>query len=84
MSTLMEAKGKKKPSKKKMKDPFTFIGELKEELKKVSWTTKAELISATKIVIISIFFFGIGIYLVDLGIKGFLEMIKRALLFIFG
>lgn len=82
MSTLMEAKTKKK-SLKKIKDPFTFISELKEELKKVSWTTRAELISATKIVIISIFAFGIGIYLMDLAIKGVLEMVKRSLLFIF-
>lgn len=81
MSTLMEAK--KKKSLKKIKDPFTFISELKEELKKVSWTTRAELISATKIVIISIFVFGIGIYVMDLAIKGVLEMVKRALLFIF-
>lgn len=85
MSTLMEAKPKKKLSdKRKMKDPFTFISELKEELKKVSWTTKAELISATKIVIVSVFLFGIGIYLMDLGIKGILELVKRTLLFIFG
>lgn len=85
MSTLMEAKQKKKTSeKKKLKDPFTFISELKEELKKVSWTTKAELISATKIVIISVFCFGIGIYIMDLAIKGILEMVKRSLLFIFG
>lgn len=83
MSTLMEAKTKKK-SLKKLKDPFTFISELKEELKKVSWTTRSELISATKIVIISIFVFGIGIYVMDLAIKGVLEMVKRTLLFIFG
>ncbi len=77
MSTLMEAKQKKKTSeKKKLKDPFTFISELKEELKKVSWTTKAELISATKIVIISVFCFGIGIYIVDLVIKGILKWLR--------
>ncbi len=80
----MEAKSKKKTERKKIKDPFTFISELKEELKKVSWTTKTELISATKTVIISIFCFGLGIYVMDLAIKGLLEMVKRALLFIFG
>ncbi|MDN3506615.1 MAG: preprotein translocase subunit SecE [Simkaniaceae bacterium] len=85
MSTLMDAKSKKsKLDKKKRKDPFSFISELKEELKKVSWTTKTELVSATKIVIISIFCFGIGIYAVDLVVKGLLELIKRTLLFIFG
>lgn len=76
MSTLMEAKGKNKTEKKR-RDPLAFIGELKEELKKVSWTTKQELISCTKIVLISTFCFGIGIYLVDFVIKGTLELIKK-------
>jgi len=80
----MEAKFKNKPSKKKKKGLLTFISELKEELKKVSWTTKAELISATKIVIGATFCFGIGIYLVDFVIKGGLELVKRTALFIFG
>lgn len=67
----MEVKSKKPPMEKKSrKDLFAFIGNLKEELKKVSWTTKAELLSATKIVVIGTFSFGIGIYGVDLIIKG--------------
>jgi len=69
---------------KKRKDLFTLISELKEELKKVSWTTKSELISATKIVVISVFVFGMGIYFADLLIKGALELVKRSLLFVFG
>lgn len=73
-----------KKNAKKPKNPLTFISELKEELKKVSWTTKSELLSATKIVILSMFGFGIGIYLVDLLIKGVLEAIKKAAFFIFG
>ena len=77
----MESNTKK--SAKKPKNPLTFISELKEELKKVSWTTKSELLSATKIVILSMFGFGIGIYLVDLLIKGVLEAIKRAAFYIF-
>ncbi|NGX46961.1 MAG: Protein translocase subunit SecE [Chlamydiae bacterium] len=81
----MEAKSKKtKVEKKKKKDPITFISDLKEELKKVSWTTRTELLSATKIVVLATFCFGIGIYVVDLIVKGFLEFIKRTLLFIFG
>ncbi|NGX58983.1 MAG: Protein translocase subunit SecE [Chlamydiae bacterium] len=81
----MEVKSKKgNVEKKKRKDLFTFISDMKEELKKVSWTTKVELLSATKIVILATFCFGIGIYCADLVIKGLLEIIKRALLFIFG
>ncbi len=81
----MESKLKKRSrEKKKRKDVFTFISELKDELKKVSWTTKPELISATKVVVISVFVFGMGIYMVDLMVKGVLELVKRSLLFIFG
>lgn len=78
----MEAKGKNKSEKKR--DPLAFVGELKEELKKVSWTTKQELISCTKIVLISTFCFGIGIYLVDFVIKGTLELIKSGVSWLIG
>ncbi len=81
LNTTMQAKIKKNLSKKK-RDPLTFLSELKDELKKVSWTTKAELISATKVVVISTFCFGLGIYVVDLVIKGVLALIKTAVLFV--
>jgi len=76
----MEAKIKKR----KKKGPLAFIQELKEELKKVSWTTKPELISATKVVIGATFCFGIGIYFSDFCIRGVLELVKKTALFIFG
>jgi preprotein translocase subunit SecE len=62
----------------------SFVTELKEELKKVSWTTKAELIFCTKLVIGATFFLGLGIYLVDLAIKGGLDSIGMIVRFIFG
>ena len=52
-----------------------FLRDVKEELKKVSWTTKAELIQSTKAVVGATFFLGLGIYLIDLSIKGFLHFI---------
>lgn len=82
MSTLMESSPKKQA--KKLRGPLSFISELKSELKKVSWTTKSELLSATKIVVLAMFGFGMGIYLVDLLIKGALEAIKKIAFFIFG
>lgn len=63
---------------------FRFIGELKQELRKVSWTAKEELKLSTKVVIGSIFLFGLGIYLVDLGIKGCLDFIALVVRLIFG
>lgn len=61
-----------------------YIQELKDELKKVSWTTKEELKFATKMVVGATFFLGLGIYLVDLMIKGCLDLIAFVVHFIFG
>jgi len=63
---------------------FSALQEFKEELKKVSWTTKSELIFCTKIVLIATFVFGLGIYIVDLLIKGILDGLRTIIFFIFG
>ncbi len=85
MSRTMEANLKKSGLQTdKKRAIFGFIGELKEELKKVSWTTKQELLFCTKVVLLSTLFFGLGIYAVDLLIKGVLEGFKLSLNFIFG
>ena len=68
----------------KKKPAFSFIQELKEELKKVSWTTKDELKLSTKLVVGATFFFGLGIYLFDLVIKGALDFVALVVHFIFG
>ncbi|MCB1073004.1 MAG: preprotein translocase subunit SecE [Chlamydiales bacterium] len=59
--------------KKKAKAKGNFFLEMKEEMKKVSWTSKDELKTCGKIVIGSIFVLGIGIYLVDLLIRSSLD-----------
>lgn len=48
----------------------SYLRELKEEFHKVTWTAKAELQVCTRVVVGAIFLFGIGIYCVDLLIKG--------------
>jgi preprotein translocase subunit SecE len=73
-----------KAQQKSRKSLFTHIQELKDELKKVSWTTQEELKFSTKIVIWSVLIFGMGIYLVDFVIKGGLEFVKTVVHFIFG
>ncbi|MBI5274361.1 MAG: preprotein translocase subunit SecE [Chlamydiales bacterium] len=55
---------------------LNFFYDLKEELKKVSWTSKQELFLCTKVVIGTTFCFGLGIYLVDLVIKGSLDLLN--------
>lgn len=70
-------------SSKRMKF-FSYVQELKQELQKVSWTTKDELIFSTKAVIGTTFVLGLGIYLIDLVIRGFLDVIALVVHFIFG
>jgi preprotein translocase subunit SecE len=62
----------------------SYISELKAELKKVTWTTKEELILFTKIVVGSTFALGLGIYGVDLLIKGVLNGFGALIHLIFG
>ena len=86
MSQLMEVKAKASYTAEggKKKASFSFMRELKEELKKISWTTKQELVLCTKVVVWSTFIFGLGIYIADLMIKSALELIKLVIHFIFG
>ncbi len=66
------------------KKVIAFVGEVKQELKKVEWTTKDELKSYTKIVLISCALFGLFIYFADLVIQGFLSLINLLVKFITG
>ena len=71
------------PQASKKKPLFSYLEELKAELKKVSWTTQEELLFSTKVVILSIFVFGFGIYFFDLVIKGILDLVALVVHFIF-
>ncbi len=53
-------------------------------MKKVSWTSKEELIFCTKAVIVATFVFGLTIYAVDLGIRGILQTATGLVQRIFG
>lgn len=57
-------------AKKKVQD---FVTDLKSEIFKVEWTSKEELITYSKIVVITTFIFGMSIYLMDLLIQGTLS-----------
>ncbi|MBS0620790.1 MAG: preprotein translocase subunit SecE [Verrucomicrobia bacterium] len=69
---------------RKKRRAFTYIQELKDELKKVSWTAQEELKLSTKMVILATFLFGLGIYLVDLLIKFGLDLVGFIVRWIFG
>lgn len=60
------------------------FSELKQEFKRISWTSKAELRAYTKIVIGAIFIVGLGIYVVDLVARGALDGLGGLVRAIFG
>ncbi|MES2273417.1 MAG: preprotein translocase subunit SecE [Chlamydiota bacterium] len=66
------------------KKKLSYFREVQNELKKVTWTSKEELILCTKAVIMATFIFGLAIYVVDLGIRGSLEMAGAFVRMIFG
>lgn len=57
-----------------------WFGEVKQEVKKITWTTKEELILFTKVTVGMTFAVGLGIYLVDLliqsGLSGVSALVK--------
>jgi preprotein translocase subunit SecE len=68
----------------KKRSKISYFQQLKEEIKKVTWTTKEELQFFTRVVIGATFAFGIGIYLIDLLIKGVLMSLGSLFHLIFG
>jgi len=52
-----------------------FFASIKQEAKKVHWTSKPELLRSTKVVIVATPIFGFLIYGVDLVVRGFLDML---------
>lgn len=66
------------------KRKVSYFREVQNELKKVTWTSKEELLFCTKAVIVSTFVFGLTIYAVDLGIRGILDTAANFVRMIFG
>ncbi len=62
----------------------SFLRETQNEIKKITWTTKEELITLTKIVLGATLVFGFAVYFVDLVIRGCLEIIGQLVRWIFG
>ena len=62
----------------------SYFRDVKDELRKVTWTSKAELIFCTKAVIIATFVFGLTIYAVDLGIRGLIDLAGSVVRMVFG
>ncbi|MDD5292405.1 MAG: preprotein translocase subunit SecE [Candidatus Omnitrophica bacterium] len=54
-----------------------FFKEVKQELKKVSWSSKEELLGATWVVIATTFFLAVYIGTIDFGLSKFLTTFLR-------
>ena len=63
---------------------LSYFREVQQELKKVTWTTKEELITYTKVVVAATFMFALGIYFADLVIRGSLNTISLISRFLIG
>ena len=68
----------------KERKKLSYFREVQNELKKVSWTSKEELIVSTKAVVFATFAFGFAIYLADLSVKGVLDGVASVFRLIFG
>jgi preprotein translocase subunit SecE len=82
---------KKTPSTTTVKEPaitgrgiIDFVGDIKEEFGKITWTNPNELRTYTKIVVGMTFFLGMGIYLVDFSIQTVLSILSFLFHSIFG
>jgi preprotein translocase subunit SecE len=54
---------------------ITFYGDVKTELKKVTWPSKKEVQMTTLIVILTVFFFGVYLFVVDLFLQNIVQQI---------
>jgi len=61
------------------KGVVNFVGEIKSEFKKITWTSREELQAYTKIVVGATFAFGIGVYFMDLIIQTSLDSLAVVL-----
>ena len=52
-----------------LKNAFTFLGDVKQEIQRITWTGKEELRVYTKIVVGTTFVLGLGIYAIDLLVR---------------
>ncbi len=83
----MEAKKSRPASsttKKEGKSIIAFVGDVKQEFKKVEWTSKEELVMYTKIVVASTFLLGFFVYLIDLGVQSSLNAVHFFVKVLFG
>lgn len=77
--TVLHSSKEKESTTAKKLQAADFVGEIKAELKRISWTSPEELKTYTKIVVGATFVCGMGIYFMDLIIQASLWILESAL-----
>ena len=54
---------------------IAFYGDVKTELKKVTWPSKKEVYGTTLVVIVTVFFFGLYLWVVDIVLRSGVQQI---------
>jgi preprotein translocase subunit SecE len=55
---------------------FSFLKEVRAELKKVTWPSRRETANTTLVVILSVFFFGFYLFFMDIIFSRLIDLIK--------
>ena len=57
----------------------TFISEVRNELKRVTWPSRKEVYATTLVVILTSIFFGVYLFVLDLGFNSAIQWIYKQL-----
>jgi preprotein translocase subunit SecE len=55
---------------------FSFLKEVRAELKKVTWPSRRETANTTLVVILSVFFFGFYLFFMDIIFSRLIDLVK--------
>ncbi len=81
---MEERKNQNQSETSSAKKAFDFLEGIKSEFKKVTWTSRDELIVYTKVVVAFTFIFGMAVYFTDVIIHQFLTGLNGAIRLITG
>ena len=56
----------------------TFLHEVRVEMRQVTWPTRDDVRATTVVVILTVFFFGFFLFVVDLGVSQMVEKVLKA------
>ncbi|MBZ5541129.1 MAG: preprotein translocase subunit SecE [Acidobacteriia bacterium] len=54
-----------------------FLHEVRVEMKQVTWPTREDVVSTTGVVIVTVFFFGVFLWLVDMGVQSVVQYVFK-------